>query len=1099
MRLSKIKGNLNRVLAILLLILPVVVFLFVVQTRLFAAGNTYYVSKTSCSDSYVGSEAQPWCTIQHAATTITGGDTVNISVGTYSERVTITSGKSGTAQTTTKFIANGTVIVSQGFVVNSSYTDLTGLEVTPGGSVGGITTGQLHITGDNNLISNISVHDTTNGSAVVFTSGAANNIIQNYTIDTVAGFGINFDRSYLTNPETGAVDNQALNGTISHHKGSSAVYLDGARNTVDGITINGGPSGADAGSIDGDGIRVNGPDMTIKNFTIHNLWEWYNSGQHTDGIQFYTGDVGNLLIENGKLGTWEPSAGYDTGTKGPSQLIMAENNGTGFSQIPTNVTINNVVFMGEPQAVNGDGVHVAINFNNGSPLYVNFYVNNCTFWGLRMDTAGGGRKSYHAYNNIFTMRHDFSWDDGLRQYEGDSNLYVTAPNYGSVVAPKFRDGIHSIIGASPLFTNPDSTLTTDYGLTADLTPQASSLAVDAGDLAHAPVTDLLGFPRDATPDIGAYEYQGVSVPTYSVIYNGNGNTGGTVPSDVNTYEENDTVTVLGNTGSLVKTGYSFAGWNTAVDGSGTNCAPADTFSMPAVNTTLYAKWTINSYTLTYNGNGNTGGTSPTDPSSPYDYNVSVTTIGNTGDLVKTGYSFAGWNTAVDGSGADRTPASTFSMPAANTVLYAKWSINTYTITASSGANGAVTPSGVTTKDYGSSQVYAVTPQTHYHIVDVLVDDVSVGSGSSYTFSNIQSNHTISATFAIDTFTLTTSANPPAGGTTSGDGTYNYNTSHDLVASANAGYTFDHWSGACGGTDATVSVLATSDILCIANFTLDSAPTFTLTLNILPTSSGTVTGNGSYNEGETATITALPAANYTFASWSGDCSGTDNPTTLVMDAAKTCTASFTAIHVYDITSEKLTHNEGGVSFSFVSLPVGVSGIDIVVTPSDTTIHTLPSGKTLSRLFDIVVTDQDGNPVVNDLDIGITFTYTGVKSSDTVLYWNGIAWSNTGISNVVPNVSGGNISFSTTHFTEYAVFADAVVPNGTNIQNNSQAGVRTLPSTGEQSIPLLFVAALGALFVFTSGRRKPVYAAEITLRSPIQPPKVRKTVDGIYKIG
>lgn len=79
--------------------------------------------------------------------------------------------------------------------------------------------------------------------------------------------------------------------------------------------------------------------------------------------------------------------------------------------------------------------------------------------------------------------------------------------------------------------------------------------------------------------------------TYTVTYDGNGNTGGSVPVDGSSpYDENDTVTVLGNTGSLVKTGYTFDGWNTAADGSGTDYAPAATFQMPASNTTLYAQW-----------------------------------------------------------------------------------------------------------------------------------------------------------------------------------------------------------------------------------------------------------------------------------------------------------------------------------------------------------------------------------------------------------------------------------------------------------------------------------------------------------------------------
>jgi len=59
------------------------------------------------------------------------------------------------------------------------------------------------------------------------------------------------------------------------------------------------------------------------------------------------------------------------------------------------------------------------------------------------------------------------------------------------------------------------------------------------------------------------------------------------------------VTVLGNTGNLVKTGYSFAGWNTAANDSGIDHAPASTFAMGTENVTLFAKWKVNQYTLTY--------------------------------------------------------------------------------------------------------------------------------------------------------------------------------------------------------------------------------------------------------------------------------------------------------------------------------------------------------------------------------------------------------------------------------------------------------------------------------------------------------------------
>jgi hypothetical protein len=81
-------------------------------------------------------------------------------------------------------------------------------------------------------------------------------------------------------------------------------------------------------------------------------------------------------------------------------------------------------------------------------------------------------------------------------------------------------------------------------------------------------------------------------PTYTVTYDGNGNTGGAVPTDAGTYAQSATVTVQGNTGALVKTSYTFNVWNTAANGSGIARAAASTFSMGAANVTLYAQWTL---------------------------------------------------------------------------------------------------------------------------------------------------------------------------------------------------------------------------------------------------------------------------------------------------------------------------------------------------------------------------------------------------------------------------------------------------------------------------------------------------------------------------
>jgi len=164
--------------------------------------------------------------------------------------------------------------------------------------------------------------------------------------------------------------------------------------------------------------------------------------------------------------------------------------------------------------------------------------------------------------------------------------------------------------------------------------------------------------------------------TYIVTYNGNGNTSGVTPTDANLYEQGALVKVL-DKGSLDKTGYTFVGWNTAADGSGTSQAAGSTFNMGTANLTLYARWATNSYTVIYNGNNSTAGTIPVDPSSPYEYGATVTVLGNTGDLTRindggTSYRFTGWNTKADGSGTEQAEGSTFTMGASNVTLYAQW-------------------------------------------------------------------------------------------------------------------------------------------------------------------------------------------------------------------------------------------------------------------------------------------------------------------------------------------------------------------------------------------------------------------------------------------
>src|SRR5208283_4104968 len=99
---------------------------------------------------------------------------------------------------------------------------------------------------------------------------------------------------------------------------------------------------------------------------------------------------------------------------------------------------------------------------------------------------------------------------------------------------------------------------------------------------------------------------------------------------------------------------------------------------------------------------------------------------------------------------------TFSDVTANHAISATFAKSVFTITSSSGANGSISPSGATSVNSGDSQTYSIVSKTNYAIADVKVDGTSVGAVSSYTFSNVTANHTISATFTKSVFTITSS-------------------------------------------------------------------------------------------------------------------------------------------------------------------------------------------------------------------------------------------------------------------------------------------------------------------------------------------------------
>ena len=81
---------------------------------------------------------------------------------------------------------------------------------------------------------------------------------------------------------------------------------------------------------------------------------------------------------------------------------------------------------------------------------------------------------------------------------------------------------------------------------------------------------------------------------------------------------------------------------------------------------------------------------------------------------------------------------------ANHTIAAYFSINTYTITATAGSGGSISPSGAVSVNYGANQSFTITPTTGYHIDSVVVDGVGQGAVGTYDFLNVTTNYTINS-------------------------------------------------------------------------------------------------------------------------------------------------------------------------------------------------------------------------------------------------------------------------------------------------------------------------------------------------------------------
>ena len=399
----------------------------------------------------------------------------------------------------------------------------------------------------------------------------------------------------------------------------------------------------------------------------------------------------------------------------------------------------------------------------------------------------------------------------------------------------------------------------------------SVISVDDNGTLHAKA------PGTATITVNRQSYsfsKQITVTLSTISFSGNGATSGFMESIQGAIGQSATIPNVG----FSRTGYTFTGWNTSPDGTGTAYRPNATIQFAAQNITLYAQWKVRSYSVNFDSNGGSAVASqsvkygskasrPTDPTraghtfqgwytsrdggARYDFNQTVTgdvtlyahwsvnsytlafdgnggkasessrtvqygsQYGSLPTATRTGYAFQGWYTAR--SGGSQVSSST-TMEAANTTVYAHWTVNTYTVSFDSNGGSAVASQSVR---YGSKATQPANPTRAGHTFQGWYTARS--GGSKYDFGTaVTGDVTLYAHWSVNSYTLTFDGNggkpSEASRTVAYGGQYG-----SLPTATRTGYAFQGWYTARdGGTKVSPSTtMGAADTTLYARWSVNS--------------------------------------------------------------------------------------------------------------------------------------------------------------------------------------------------------------------------------------------------------------------------------------
>jgi len=325
---------------------------------------------------------------------------------------------------------------------------------------------------------------------------------------------------------------------------------------------------------------------------------------------------------------------------------------------------------------------------------------------------------------------------------------------------------------------------------------------------------------------------------------------------------------------------------------------------------------------------------------------------------------------------------TFTNVTADHTISATFSKIQYTITASASANGAISPNGSVSVDYGSSKSFTITPNTGYKIKSITVDGnpetVTSETGQTYTFTNVTANHTISATFSKIQYTITASASANGAISPNGSVSVDYDSSKSFTITPNTGYKIG--SITVDGNPVAVTTPSSQTYTftnVTANHTISatfSKIQYTITASV--SANGAISPNGSVSVGygSSKSFTITPNTGYKIGSITVD----GNPVAVTTPSQQTYTfnnvttdhvisASFNADVIYYSFSGKILYNNTSNS--------PLQNVTLKLTSSNTTVE--------------ATTNSAGEFIFNNLLPGTyqivlstTNTWGGVNSTDAL---------------------------------------------------------------------------------------------------------------------